>query len=91
MSLLLLGLFALGAVFGAARSWLFTVAGERVVARLRQQLYESIIRQEVGFFDQRRTGELTNRLASDTTVLQNTVTVNVSMLLRFVRALLGRI
>ena len=79
----LLVLFAVGAVFGAARSWLFTVAGERVVARLRETLYAAIVRQEVGFFDQRRTGELTNRLASDTTVLQNTVTVNVSMLLRF--------
>ncbi len=91
MSLLLLGLFALGAIFGAARSWLFTVAGERVVARLRQQLYASIVRQEVGFFDQRRTGELTNRLASDTTVLQNTVTVNVSMLLRFIIMGIGAI
>ena len=34
-------------------------------------------------FDENKTGSLTNRLASDTTVLQKAVTVNVSMGLRF--------
>lgn len=32
--------------------------------------------QEIGFFDKNRTGELTNRLASDTAVIQNAVTVS---------------
>lgn len=82
-SLLLLALFAVGSVCNGLRAWLFTVAGERVVARLRTQLYTSLVSQEIAFFDRHRTGELTNRLASDTAVLQNTVTVNLSMLLRF--------
>lgn len=90
-ALTLLALFGAGAVMGALRAWLFTVSGERIVANLRTQLYASIIRQEIGFFDIRRTGELTNRLASDTTVLQNTVTVNVSMLLRFLIMGIGAI
>jgi ATP-binding cassette subfamily B protein len=90
-ALTLIALFAGGALFGAIRAWLFTVSGERVVADLRTRLYQSIINQEIAFFDERRTGELTNRLASDTTVLQNTVTVNVSMLLRFVIMALGAI
>ena len=50
-----------------------------------------MIHQEVAFFDRRRTGELTNRLASDTTVLQNTVTVNISMLLRFLIMSIGAV
>ena len=82
-ALLLLGVFAVQAVFSMLRAWLFTVAGERVVARLRTDLYRAVIGQQIGFFDQSRTGELTSRLVSDTTVLQNTVTVNVSMALRF--------
>ncbi len=90
-ALMLVGLFSAGAFFGAIRAWLFTVSGERIVANLRTQLYRSIISQEVAFFDERRTGELTNRLASDTTVLQNTVTVNVSMLLRFTIMAIGAI
>ena len=47
------------------------------------QLFASIMRQEIGFFDKNRTGELTNRLASDTQVIQNAVTVNISMLARY--------
>jgi ATP-binding cassette subfamily B protein len=90
-ALALIGIFAVVGLASAARAWLFTVAGERVVARLRGDLFASLLRQEVGFFDARRTGELTNRLASDTTVLQNAVTVNVSMLLRFLLGTIGAI
>ena len=57
-----------------------------MVARLRTDLYRAVMTQEIGFFDTRRTGELTNRLASDTTVLQNAVTVNISMALRYALA-----
>lgn len=75
----------------AMRYYLFTTAGERVVTKLRQDLFGSLMSQEVGFFDERKTGELTNRLASDTTVLQNTVSVNISMVLRNVAQALGGI
>jgi ATP-binding cassette subfamily B protein len=74
-----------------ARAYFFTLAGERVVARLRQRLYASLIRQEIGFFDGERTGELVSRLGSDTAVLQNSVTVNVSMALRFALQAIGSI
>jgi len=90
-ALILLGVFAISGVASALRSYLFTVAGERVVARLRGDLYAAVMRQDIGFFDQRRTGELTNRLASDTTVLQNAVTVNLSMALRFLLQGVGAI
>jgi ATP-binding cassette subfamily B protein len=72
-------------IFGisiAIRFILFSVAGERVVTRLRERLYRSIIDQEIAFFDARRTGELISRLAADTSVLQSAVSVNVSMALR---------
>jgi ATP-binding cassette subfamily B protein len=81
-AILLLGLFAVSGVATAFRAYLFTVAGERIVAQLRTDLYSAVIRRDIAFFDGRRTGELINRLASDTTVLQNAVTVNLSMALR---------
>jgi len=80
---ILLLMFFLGGIATAVRSYLFTVAGERVVATLRGDLYSALVSQEIGFFDEHRTGELTNRLVSDTTMLQNAVTVNLSMLLRY--------
>jgi ABC transporter fused permease/ATP-binding protein len=90
-AILLVAVFAGMGLATMGRAYLFTVAGERVVARLRQELFGALIHQEIGFFDQQRTGELTNRLASDTTVIQKAVTVNVSMLLRFVVQALGAV
>lgn len=87
----LLAVFAVQGLFSAMRAYLFNFSGERVVAKLRRDLYASIIRQEVGFFDEQRTGELTNRLASDTTVLQMAVTANISMLLRYTLTVAGGI
>jgi ABC transporter fused permease/ATP-binding protein len=87
--LMLAGVFVSGAVFTFLRAYLFTLAGERIVMRLRQRLFANLVRQELGFFDAERTGELLNRLGADTGVLQNSVTVNVSMALRFVLQALG--
>jgi ABC-type multidrug transport system fused ATPase/permease subunit len=41
------------------------------VARIRREVFAAIVRQDIAFFDVTRTGELTNRLASDTAVIQD--------------------
>ncbi len=89
LTLYLVVVAAAVAVSGFARAYFYTLAGERVVARLRRDLFSAIIRQEVGFFDSQRTGELVNRLSSDTAVIQNSVTVNVSMAIRFTVQAIG--
>ena len=71
-------------LFSTLRGYWFTLAGERVVARLRINLFTHLSNQEVGFFDVTRTGELINRLSTDTTVLKDAVTVNISMALRWI-------
>lgn len=83
LGLALVGIFALQAFFAAVRYYLFTVIGERVVADLRQNLFSAVLAQEMGFFDENRTGELTSRLTSDTQAIQSAVTTNISMALRY--------
>ncbi|CAF0923345.1 unnamed protein product, partial [Didymodactylos carnosus] len=78
-----------GALTSFIRSWTFELAGQRMVYRLRKSIFSNLTKQEIAFFDETRTGELTNRLSSDTQVLQNAVTVNISMLLRFSLQLIG--
>jgi len=56
-ALVMLGAFVVQGIAIGIRHYMFTVAGEHVVASLRAQLYESIIDQEIGFFDERRTGD----------------------------------
>lgn len=91
VGIVVLILFLLQAVFVGVRSYLFTIVGERVVADLRKQLYSAVVAQEIGFFDANKTGELTSRLTSDAQVLQNTVTANVSMALRYGAQAIGGI
>jgi len=88
-ALAMVGIFVVQGIAMGLRSYLFTVAGERIVTRLRHDLFTSIMEQEIAFFDERRTGELTNRLASDTAVLQNTASVNISMAMRHVASAIG--
>ncbi|CAG5125822.1 unnamed protein product [Candidula unifasciata] len=87
--MILLLIYLGGAVFSLFRSWMFTLAGQRFVARLRKQLFRSIVLQEIAFFDVNRTGELCNRLASDTQEVQKAVTVNMSMLCRYLLQIIG--
>ncbi|XP_071946637.1 uncharacterized protein [Antedon mediterranea] len=87
--LILFAINAGGAVASFFRSWLFTLAGTRVVCRVRSKLLAAIIQQDIAFFDMNRTGELTSRLSSDTQVVQNAITVNISMLMRYSFQILG--
>jgi ATP-binding cassette subfamily B protein len=89
MALALVVIFAVTALASALRFVLFSRAGERIVARLRNDLYAALLRQEIAFFDTQKTGELSSRLSSDATVLQTTVTSNVSMVLRNAMQALG--
>jgi len=59
------------------RSILLTAAGERVVARLRIQLYRKILKQDITFFDETNSGELASRLGSDTTLVQQATTRSI--------------
>lgn len=78
LCLALSGVFFCGAAANAIRVYLMQTSGQRIVNRLRASLFSSILRQEVAFFDKTRTGELINRLSSDTALLGRSVTENLS-------------
>ena len=91
ISLIMLIVFVVQAVASSLRYYLFTLAGERTVLRLREKLYGHILDQEIAFFDFNKTGDLMSRLSSDTAVLQNAVSVNISMGLRSLAGAVGGI
>ena len=74
----LLGMFVLGGLANFGRVYILQTASQRIVRRLRGTLFNSIMRQEVGFFDKTKTGELINRLSSDTTVVASSLSQNIS-------------
>ncbi len=89
MALALVAIFAVTAIASAARFALYSRSGERIVSRLRGDLYASLLHQETGFFDTEKTGELSSRLSSDASLLQTTVSANLSMILRNVTVAIG--
>ncbi|XP_059533681.1 ATP-binding cassette sub-family B member 10, mitochondrial [Myotis daubentonii] len=78
LCLTLSGVFLCGAAANAVRVYLMQTSGQRIVNRLRASLFSSVLRQEVAFFDKTRTGELINRLSSDTALLGRSLTENLS-------------
>jgi ABC-type multidrug transport system fused ATPase/permease subunit len=55
---------------------------ENTLANLRTELFERIIRLPMSFFAERRVGELSSRLSSDLSLVQETFTFSVLELLR---------
>ena len=85
------GIALVSAAAMGIRFYLFVLAGERVITRVRKDLYHAIMAQEVAFFDKERTGDLMSRLASDTATLQGSVSSNISYGLRNLIQLIGGI
>ncbi|HKE93463.1 MAG TPA: ABC transporter transmembrane domain-containing protein [Povalibacter sp.] len=76
-------------VFAALRFYLVTWLGERVVADLRADIYQRVIRMDPTFFEVTRTGEVLSRLTTDTTLVQAIAGVNLSITLRSSIQLVG--
>jgi ATP-binding cassette, subfamily B, bacterial len=66
----------------AMRYYLVTSIGERVVADLRDAVFEHITVLSAAFFDTAKTGELLSRLTADTTQVKAAVGASVSIALR---------
>ncbi|KAK0459094.1 P-loop containing nucleoside triphosphate hydrolase protein [Desarmillaria tabescens] len=80
---LLVLLFTAGAAANASRAMLMRIAGQRIVARLREQMYAASVRQEVEFIE-KSEGDVISRLSVDTSVVGESVTQNLSDGLRAV-------
>jgi ATP-binding cassette subfamily B protein len=77
-----LGIAALLALGTAARFYLVTRLGERVVADIRKAIYDRVIGMSPAFTERIMTGEVISRLTTDTTVVLSVVGSSVSMALR---------
>ncbi len=64
---------------------------ENTLASLRTELFERIIRLPMSFFAERRVGELSSRLSSDLSLVQETFTFSVLELLRQMVFFLGSV
>ena len=87
----LFGVAVLFGVFAAARLYLLTWLGERVVADIRQAVYQRILRMDPTFFEITQTGEVLSRITTDTTLIQSIAGTGISIALRNTIQLSGAI
>src|SRR5690348_8019867 len=78
----MIAVVALLAVASAARYYLVTTLGERIVADLRRDVFAHLTRLSPAFFDAAQTGEMVSRLTADTTQIKAAVGASVSIALR---------
>lgn len=76
--LALAGVMTIGAAANYGRIIILRIVGERIVARLRSQLYRRTYVQNAEFFDANRVGDLISRLSSDTVIVGKSITQNLS-------------
>uniref|UniRef100_A0A3P8QIP3 Transporter associated with antigen processing, subunit type a n=1 Tax=Astatotilapia calliptera TaxID=8154 RepID=A0A3P8QIP3_ASTCA len=91
-ALVFMGLYSLGSsVSAGCRGGLLTCAIHSFTCRIKVMLFEALTKQEIGFFETIKTGEITSRLFKDTTLVGKTVGLNVNVLLRTFLKTMGMI
>nr|AHF27214.1 transporter-associated with antigen processing 2 [Oplegnathus fasciatus] len=91
-AVLFMGLFSLGSsVSAGCRGGLLLCAISAYTCRMKVKLFGALTKQEIGFFETIKTGEITSRLSKDTTLMGRTVCLNVNVLLRTFIKTLGMI
>ena len=72
--LAMLGVAVATAAIGVVQTWLATSVGQRVMHRLRSDLFAHLQRQSLGFFTRTRGGDVQSRLVNDIGSMQGVVT-----------------
>jgi ATP-binding cassette, subfamily B, bacterial len=74
---LVLGMVAVAAVtsvLGVVQTWISTAVGQKVMHRLRVDVFTHLQRQSIGFFTRTRTGEVQSRITNDIGGMEAVVT-----------------
>ncbi len=87
IALVMIGVLFVQMIVSFLRVYLFTQVGERALADLRYDLYGHMIRLPMQFFSERRVGELSSRISSDLSQIQDAVTFILADLIRGVLTL----
>ncbi|QHW34568.1 ABC transporter ATP-binding protein [Paenibacillus rhizovicinus] len=85
------GVFILQAVVSGLSMYMLNVAGQRVVANLRDQLWRKLLRLPVSYYDNNRTGETISRMTNDTGVVKQLIAENFTGFLTGIISVIGSI
>ena len=84
-------LAAVMAVASGARFYFVSIIGEKVLADLREAVFEHLLTLDATFFDTHRVGELTSRLNGDVATIRHAIGSSLSLTLRGLVTIIGAI
>ncbi len=73
LTLVLVGLFALGAVAAGLMFYLMSWMGQHVLRVLRTEVFKHLHRLSLGFYSKQESGDLMSRITNDTNTIQQAV------------------
>jgi ATP-binding cassette subfamily B protein len=87
----MIGVVLLLAVSSAIRFYYVMWLGEKIVADVRDTLFEHLLKLSPGFYESQKTGEVVSRLTADTTQIKSAFSSTASIALRNGVMLIGAI
>jgi ABC-type multidrug transport system fused ATPase/permease subunit len=73
---------AVQTVFSFMRVYLLTEVGEKSLANMRKDVYSKLLSMPMSFFTEKRVGELSNRISSDLSLIQDAISITLAEFLR---------
>jgi len=89
--LFLLGILVLQGLTSFVRIYTFSFVTERSMARLRQDVFASLLTLPMEWFSDRTTGEISSRISADISSVQSTLTTYLAEFVRQVITVVGTI
>ena len=87
----MIGVVLLLALSSAVRFYYVMWLGEKIVADVRDTLFEHLLKLSPGFYESQKTGEVVSRLTADTTQIKSAFSSTASIALRNAVMLIGAI
>ncbi|MCQ2494116.1 MAG: ABC transporter ATP-binding protein, partial [Lachnospiraceae bacterium] len=86
---LMLGVYLLSSILAIIISIMMTRVSRHIAERMRQDVFEKLLRMPVGFFDQNQAGDIISRVSYDIDVIGTCIATDVTQILTSIVTVVG--
>ena len=83
--------FIIQAVVNGVSTYLLTAVGQKIVARLRENMWVRLIRLPVSYFDKTASGETVSRVVNDTNIVKDLITDHFPQFVTGIISIIGAV
>lgn len=87
----ILAAFILQAVISGVSTYLLTAVGQRIVAKLRENMWVKLIRLPVSYFDKTSSGETVSRVVNDTNIVKDLISEHFPQFITGIISIIGAV